>query len=663
MFVGTCDSGLTRSGAPSCVRYLAQLLLGLITLALLPAIAQAQTTTQYTITDPGVADDITGSQICSSPLVQNFSVPDNFTVSDVDIGVIATHSWRGDMRITLESPLGTRVRVVNGSGGDSGDNFDVRLNDSGTQLVNTDPATGNHNTGLPLYDNNFIPDNALSAFSGENSTGTWRLEICDIFPSEDDGNFLRADLFLTDTPPFADLSVNKTVNDSSPNNGNNVTYTITVTNAASSPSSATGIVVNDQLPLGVTYVSDTGGGAYNSGTGNWSVGTLAPGGSATLNIVANVTATSGATVTNVAEVTVSSIFDLDSTPGNGATGEDDYDDASFTVAGTRIAGTPPSLSTICSPANQILFDWNGQTWTTGSTNNNFTVAGIGITNYTITTDVAFVTGAPTINSTNTGGLGATEQSLFLNMNNNTRSDTSTTVLTLPTAVPGLQFTLFDVDFGAGQWADKVTVTGTFNGTTVIPTLTNGTANYVIGNTAIGDVGSDGPDPDGNVVVTFLAPVDTVTIVYGNHTTAPVNPGNQFMNIHDMNYCQPDTTFSVTKISSVISDPVSIVDGTSIPKSIPGAIVQYCILISNSGSATATDIVATDNLVGNYTYTAGSMQSGTNCNAAGTPEDDDTSDGAEGDGVTASVVGTVLTANISSLGPSASTALTFRVTVD
>ena len=114
---------------------------------------------------------------------------------------------------------------------------------------------------------------------------------------------------------------------------------------------------------------------------------------------------------------------------------------------------------------------------------------------------------------------------------------------------------------------------------------------------------------------------------------------------------------------MISDPVSIVDGTSIPKSIPGAIVQYCILISNSGSATATDIVATDNLVGNYTYTAGSMQSGTNCNAAGTPEDDDASDGAEGDGVTASVVGTVLTANISSLGPSASTALTFRVTVD
>lgn len=663
MFVGTYHNGLTRSGALFCVKGLGQLLLGMMALVLFSGTVQAQTTTQYTITDAGGADDITAATSCASPLVQNFSVPTSYTISDVDIGVIATHSWRGDMRMTLQSPLGTRVQIVNGSGGDSGDDFDVRLNDSGTQVVNTDPATGNHNTAAPLYDNNFIPDNALSAFNGENSAGTWRLEICDIFTGADDGNFLRADLFLTDTPPYADLSVNKSVSTGSPTNGSNVTYTITVTNNAGSPSSATGIVVNDTLPLGVTYVSDTGSGAYNSGTGNWTVGSLAPGAFTTLNIVANVSATSGATVTNSAEVTASSIFDIDSTPNNGATGEDDYDDASFTVAGTRVAGTPPSLSSICSPANQILFDWNGQSWTTGSTNNNFTVTGIGITNYTITTDVTFVTGSPTINSTNVGGNAATEQSLFLNMNNNNQSDTSTTVLTLPTAVPGLQFTLFDVDFGAGQWADKVTVTGTYNGATVIPTLTNGTANYVVGNTAIGDVGSDGPDPDGNVVVTFLTPVDSVSIEYGNHTTAPANPGNQFMNVHDMNYCTPQTTFSVMKISSVISDPVSIVDGTSIPKSIPDAIMEYCILISNTGSATATDIVATDNLTGNYTYIAESMQSRSNCNAAGTAEDDDASDAGEGDGVTASVVGTLLTTSIAALGPAESTALTFRVTVD
>ncbi|MEP2381227.1 proprotein convertase P-domain-containing protein [Parasphingorhabdus sp.] len=670
MFVGTYHSGLTRSGALFCVRSLGQLLLGMAALALFSGVAVAQTTTQYTITDAGVANDITAATSCASPLVQNFSVPTSYSVSDVDIGVIATHSWRGDMRITLQSPLGTRVQVVTGSGGDSGDNFDVRLNDSGTQVVNTDPATGNHNTAAPLYDNNFIPDNALSAFNGENSAGTWRLEICDIFPGADDGNFLRADLFLTDTPAsYADLSINKTVSNASPANATSITYTLTVSNAASSPSSATGIAVTDLLPLGVTYTSDDGGGAYNNGSGIWTVGTLTPGSSTSLNIVATVAVTSGTTIINAAEITASSIVDIDSTVGNGANGEDDYDTASFTVTGTRVAGTPPSLTGACSIANQIIFDWDSNSWTSGDLSNNYALAGIGTIDWTVSSPGIFVNDAsfggqsPSLSNANNGGFAGTQLSLHQYLDFANQSQTATTVIDLPTAVPGVQFTVFDIDFAANDFADKLTVTGRFNGATVIPTLTNGVANYVVGNVAIGDAGSGGTSGNGNVVVTFLSPVDEITIVYGNHTTAPSVPDGQAIAIHDITFCAPQTTFSVMKISSVISDPVSIVDGTSIPKSIPGAIMEYCILISNTGSATATDIVATDNFTGSYTYIAESMQSRTNCNAAGTAEDDDASDAGEGDGVTASVIGTLLTTNIAALGPAESAALTFRVTVD
>lgn len=659
MFVGTYDNGLTRSGAYQCAKGFVALLLGLMAVALLTSTAQAQTTTQYTITDGGGANDIVAATTCTNPLVRNFSVPTNYTVSDVDIGVIANHSWRGDIRITLQSPAGTRVQVVNGSGDDSGDNFDVRLNDGGTQVVNTDAATGNHVTAAPLYDNNFIPNSPLSTFIGENSIGTWRLEICDIFPSEDDGNFLRADLFLTDTPPYADLSINKSVSSSSPTSGSNVTYTITVTNAAGSPSSATGIVVNDVLPLGVSYVSDTGSGAYNNGTGNWAVGSLAPGASATLNIVANVTATSGATVTNNAEITASSIFDIDSTPNNGATNEDDFDGASFTVAGTRVAGTPPNFSAICPVANQILFDWATRTWTTGSTNNSYALTGVGTLNYALTTDTPFVAGSPEINGTNTGG-NPGEVSLFINNNQSSLSDLATSTITLPTAVPGLRFTIYDVDFLAGQFADKLTVTGSFNGATVLPTLTNGTANYVVGNTAIGDAASGGTDAFGNVIVTFSSPIDSIIIEYGNHTTAPANPGNQFINISDLIYCAPSTTVSVTKISSVVSDPIN---GTSNPKAIPGATIEYCILISNAGSATASSISAADTLPGNVTYTAASMQSGSNCGSAATAEDDDATGADENDPFGASISGTVLTATAANLGPAEGYALKFQVTVD
>lgn len=32
---------------------------------------------------------------CYSPLVRNFAVGDSFNVTDVDLGVFVTHSWRG----------------------------------------------------------------------------------------------------------------------------------------------------------------------------------------------------------------------------------------------------------------------------------------------------------------------------------------------------------------------------------------------------------------------------------------------------------------------------------------------------------------------------------------------------------------------------------------
>ncbi len=620
--------------------------------------ARAQTMTYVNGTDGA----INGSTTCAAPLVRNFSVPDSFTVGDVDLGIFATHTWRGDIQVTLQAPDGTRVRLIEGDDGTiDGNHLNVRLDDQGgTMRVNRDDPSAAHSTAAPPpFANLFRPDSALSAFNGKASNGTWRLEMCDLYTPDDDGTFRHAELYLTNAAPHADLSLTKAVSNVSPANGSTISYTLALTNSSGSSNTATGVVVRDLLPAGINYVSFSGYGTYNSATGDWNIASIAPGETRTLTINATVNVTPGTTVTNTAEVTASSQIDIDSTVNNGITTEDDYASRSLTVAGTRVAGTPPSINAFC-PANQRFFDWQGRAWTVESTNNNYTLAGIGLINFNLTTDAPFVAGSPAVNTTNTGGLAATEEGLFVNLNNNTVSDQASVVMTLPTAVPGLQFTIFDIDFGAGSFADKITVTGTYNGATVLPTLTNGTANYVVGNTAIGDVSSNGPDADGNVVVTFTSAVDTITILYGSHSTAPVNPGNQYLTVHDITFCNPQATIAATKTSSIVSDPVN---GTTDPKAIPGAIVRYCITLTNTGTATASNLIAADALPPEFSYTAASSRSGTDCATAATVEDDDNIGADESDPVGVSIATDTLTITAATLAAANMIAVTFDGTIN
>lgn len=85
------------------------------------------------------------------------------------------------------------------------------------------------------------------------------------------------------TIPDADLSLTKTVSNPNPQNGDIISYTITVTNHG--PGNATGVEVTDLLPAGAVYQSYTASqGSYDNTTGKWLVGSIPNGGSATLTI-------------------------------------------------------------------------------------------------------------------------------------------------------------------------------------------------------------------------------------------------------------------------------------------------------------------------------------------------------------------------------------------
>jgi uncharacterized repeat protein (TIGR01451 family) len=107
---------------------------------------------------------------------------------------------------------------------------------------------------------------------------------------------------VTLLPAEADLEITKTTGSSVAVPGSTVTYTITVTNAG--PSDATNVVVSDDLPAGLAFISATPsqGSCNASDPVSCNLGTIINGGSATITLSAQVTATSG-TISNTASVT------------------------------------------------------------------------------------------------------------------------------------------------------------------------------------------------------------------------------------------------------------------------------------------------------------------------------------------------------------------------
>jgi uncharacterized repeat protein (TIGR01451 family) len=105
-------------------------------------------------------------------------------------------------------------------------------------------------------------------------------------------------------PVLSDLAVSKTVDDTTPDEGQTITYTITLTN--NGPAQATTIAVTDIVPAGVTYVaaSITGGDSNDDAnpatTGlTWTVNSLNSGANTTLTFQAAVDAGTGcSTITN-----------------------------------------------------------------------------------------------------------------------------------------------------------------------------------------------------------------------------------------------------------------------------------------------------------------------------------------------------------------------------
>jgi len=154
----------------------------------------------------------------------------------------------------------------------------------------------------------------------------------------------------------ADLSLSKIVSDLTPQFGDTLTYTVSVSNVG--PGATTNVEVVDIFPTSVTFLSVTStsqGTVVVDGSNTfltWTIGTMTTPSTVTLTYQVQVNPTVG-TTENYAEVTVSDAPDPNSTPGNGVPPTPIEDDE----ASIAFLFDPPFGRKIFTEAGVNILEW------------------------------------------------------------------------------------------------------------------------------------------------------------------------------------------------------------------------------------------------------------------------------------------------------------------
>jgi len=92
-------------------------------------------------------------------------------INDINVAVDITHTWVRDLTVTLISPAGTQVKLVDRPCTNVAlNNIQATFDDAGIALIcANNPAVGG----------TIVPVDVLSAFNGENTAGTWTLRVAD----------------------------------------------------------------------------------------------------------------------------------------------------------------------------------------------------------------------------------------------------------------------------------------------------------------------------------------------------------------------------------------------------------------------------------------------------------------------------------------------------
>ncbi len=311
----------------------------------------APTTATTTATQSTPTAIPTGPAVVTSTLVVAGA---GTSILDVDLTTAITHTFPGDLDMTLMSPAGTVVTLTTDNAGTNDDVFNGTIWEDDANPAGQVPYTTNnglvtdHAYVLSTLASPLVPEEAMGAFIGEDPNGTWTLTISDD-AADDGGNLASWSLDIdTFTCAAADLSVTKTDGVTTATPGGSVTYTITVANAG--PSAANPASVTDTFPAActsVSYTSVAAGGATGNTAGpaagniNDAALNLPAGSSVTYTATCTISPSATGSLVNTA--TVASATPDPNSANNSATDTDTFG-ASADLSLTKTLTTPPPIS-------------------------------------------------------------------------------------------------------------------------------------------------------------------------------------------------------------------------------------------------------------------------------------------------------------------------------
>jgi len=98
------------------------------------------------------------------------NVPDGKTVVDVNVALNITHTYDGDLVLSLIPPVGAPITLANRLGGSSNDFVNTVFDDEAATPIAS---------GSPPFTGSFRPESPLSAADGINAQGAWKLKVVD----------------------------------------------------------------------------------------------------------------------------------------------------------------------------------------------------------------------------------------------------------------------------------------------------------------------------------------------------------------------------------------------------------------------------------------------------------------------------------------------------